>query len=174
MEANFCRRCGSALKHKAGNAYGCSQGHTIFRSTVPANAIIFVRGKQVMFSVRGIEPGKGKIDLPGGFCDDEETFEASVVRELKEELGLNIGDYETPRYITSLVSDYLYQGETVKPLVAYFWSRLKPHAKVVPQDDVAKVMFLDYDHPSLKTKLNWPEHLGVLEQLHKQGVFKGV
>jgi 8-oxo-dGTP pyrophosphatase MutT (NUDIX family) len=40
-----------------------------------------------LFLVRGREPGKGKLDLPGGFVDPGEGVLEGLCRELREELG---------------------------------------------------------------------------------------
>ena len=40
-----------------------------------------------MFLVRGKEPMKGKLDLPGGFVDPGENILEGLYRELKEEIG---------------------------------------------------------------------------------------
>ena len=48
----------------------------------------------------GIEPGKGKWDIPGGFLEADEHPEAGARRELREETGLTIT-------ITGLLGIYL-------------------------------------------------------------------
>lgn len=52
-----------------------------------AGVIIEDNGKILMLK-RNFEPGKGKLDLIGGFVDEGETIEQSAVREAKEETGL--------------------------------------------------------------------------------------
>ena len=39
---------------------------------------------------RGINPGIGKLALPGGYVDEMETFENAARRELFEETGLDL------------------------------------------------------------------------------------
>ena len=43
--------------------------------------------QRLMFLVRGREPAKGKLDLPGGFVDPGEGALEGLCRELREELG---------------------------------------------------------------------------------------
>jgi 8-oxo-dGTP diphosphatase len=65
------------------------------------DAIILYEGKLVVIR-RGNEPYKGKLALPGGFVEKDETVEQAVVRETKEETGLDtkivrlIGVYSDP------------------------------------------------------------------------------
>lgn len=39
---------------------------------------------------RGIEPNKGKLALPGGYVDWEESWQAAGARELREETGVEV------------------------------------------------------------------------------------
>ena len=55
----------------------------------------------------GNEPGKGKLDLPGGFVDADETLEQSLQREVKEELSLQIRNLF---YLGSFPNKYPYKG----------------------------------------------------------------
>ena len=67
--------------------------------TVDAIAII---GSQIILIKRRNPPFQGTYALPGGFVDYGETVEAAVIREFKEETGLNaqiehfIGIYSEP------------------------------------------------------------------------------
>ncbi|MGN0100133.1 (deoxy)nucleoside triphosphate pyrophosphohydrolase [Dietzia sp. CH92] len=54
-------------------------------------AAVFVRGGEVLACRRA--PGKsapGKWEFPGGKIDDNETPEAALVREVREELGISV------------------------------------------------------------------------------------
>ena len=52
-------------------------------------AIIF-RGTQVLLVKRGRPPAMGKWSIPGGLVELGESMEASVRREVKEEVGLDV------------------------------------------------------------------------------------
>lgn len=67
----YCRVCGK---------YG-------WRSTTVDGVV--VRGDKVLLLKRAIEPDRGKWCLPGGFVMLDETCEQAVVREVKEEIGLD-------------------------------------------------------------------------------------
>src|SRR5687768_1097546 len=87
VEMNFCRRCGARLTRK-GPAYNCEQGHLIFCNAAPAVGVVLTNDKnEVLILERAIDPGKGMLDIPGGFCDGSESLEDATVRELQEEVG---------------------------------------------------------------------------------------
>lgn len=151
MEMNFCRRCGAPAKHVADHiVYQCTSGHTLFASPAPTVGVFFVSDDlQVTFAVRGVEPGKGMLDTPGGFVDPGETIEQALTREISEELGLQTRDYETPVYFCSQPGTYMYQDEPRAVLSALFLSRLQPDAPLVPQDDVAGIKVIPLSDISL-------------------------
>ncbi len=49
---------------------------------------VIVKDSQVLLILRNHEPFKGKWVLPGGFVKDDETVEEAVVREVREEVGV--------------------------------------------------------------------------------------
>jgi 8-oxo-dGTP diphosphatase len=65
------------------------------------DGLVLLDGKIVLIR-RGHEPFKGWLALPGGFVEKDETVEQAVVRETKEETGLDteivrlIGVYSEP------------------------------------------------------------------------------
>jgi len=50
---------------------------------------IAIRGDEILLIRRGKEPWKGMLAFPGGFVDYGEDPEAAVLRELKEECGID-------------------------------------------------------------------------------------
>lgn len=140
MEMNFCYRCGTILTNIASKVYRCENGHTIFENPAPTVGVFFLKDNdEVLLSVRGIEPRKGMLDSFGGFVDSGETIQEAAIRELKEELDLNVSDYEPLRYLGSATGDYPYEGE-VRPLIStFFWTRLISGTPLVPHDDVAAI-----------------------------------
>jgi ADP-ribose pyrophosphatase YjhB (NUDIX family) len=140
MEMNFCRRCGATLTQKNNSHYVCTNGHNLYVNAAPTVGIFFLTtDNQVLLSVRGIEPFKGSLDSFGGFVDNMETVEDAAVRELQEELGLNLDDYEPLTFLSTETGLYPYDGEKRSILGTFFWSRLKPGVQAIAADDVASI-----------------------------------
>jgi ADP-ribose pyrophosphatase YjhB (NUDIX family) len=87
-----------------------------------------------LIAIRGREPGKGKWDLPGGFVDPDESFEQAVVRELNEELNIEVSN---PTYICSNPNTYPFRDVTYKTCDALFTIDLDVKPEMTAQDDVA-------------------------------------
>ncbi len=143
MEMNYCRRCGTKLTLVHGHVYTCENGHTIFNNASPASCLWIVNdNKEVLVAIRAHEPGLGKLDAPGGFSDGAETFEASIERELFEELGLTKDDYTKPQYLLSDINPYSYGGEDLVVLGGAFYAHLIGNPTITPKDDVAEARFM--------------------------------
>jgi ADP-ribose pyrophosphatase len=146
MEMNFCRRCGKPLKNISGHVFTCSNNHIIFRNSCPCAGILLINEKkEVLLVVRALDPGKGKLHYPAGFCDDVESIEQTLKREIFEELGLTDKDYSLPKYLFSNIDPYEYKGETVASTVVVFWAKISLTAFLKPGDDAADAFFVPYD-----------------------------
>ncbi|MEX1113483.1 MAG: NUDIX hydrolase [Patescibacteria group bacterium] len=104
----YCPQCTKPLEHRThqnGETFPtCPDGHfTHYDNPSPvAGAIIRQDGKYLVLK-RNIEPSKGKWEIPGGFINAGETAEEAVIRELREETGLEV---RIIRYIGSFASVY--------------------------------------------------------------------
>lgn len=60
----------------------------------PASAVVLERGSgedaEVLLLRRAVEPGRGAWDLPAGYLDPGESFEAGARRETAEEAGIDV------------------------------------------------------------------------------------
>lgn len=114
----FCPQCGSPTQRPVENPFACPQCNFVFyfSPTVAVGAII-TRGDEILFLVRGKDPGKGKLGLPGGFVDAGETLESSLAREVFEEASLTVIEH---RYVCSYPNQYLYRGVQVEVIDSFF------------------------------------------------------
>lgn len=170
MDIQYCRRCGKPATFKNPGMYVCPNGHTLFYKATPATAICLVNEKgQVLLGTRGIEPNKGMLDMPGGFCEVGESCEEALVRELREELGLEPGDYTAPQFLCTGIDHYPYEGEIHDVMGVTFWAYIKPGAVVKPGDDVAHATFYTLENikeDELSLTLTW-ESLTKLKDILK-------
>lgn len=149
QEKKFCHLCGSryiSSKQQPWHCSGCGNLSYLVSSPTAEIALFNEKG-EVLLAKRGIEPNKGKYDLPGGFLNLDEIVEDAVVREVKEELGLEHGiDYETPRFVLSWCGDsYRFSVETLHTLNMVFAAKLIGVPSITPQDDVAGFMFVSVE-----------------------------
>ncbi len=66
-----------------------------YRGSAPAVGAVIVEDGKALVTIRAREPEKGRLDLPGGFLEVGEHPADGLVREVKEELGVEaevVGD----------------------------------------------------------------------------------
>ena len=93
---NFCSQCGSAVtlqsiegdSRKRFVCDGC--GTTHYQNPTVLVAVYVCVGDRILWIRRGIPPAAGKWAIPGGYMENEESPEAAVSRELREETGLEV------------------------------------------------------------------------------------
>ncbi len=108
----FCPRCGSgSLQQRSEKEFACGCGFHYFQNVASAVMVALCWQDELLVAVRARDPGRGLLDLPGGFVDPGESLEEALVRELKEELGLDLTG-ETPRYLGSYANVYPYDDVT--------------------------------------------------------------
>lgn len=106
---NFCPNCASKNISFDFRRFTCNDCEMVYYQNVAtATAVILHKDDEILFTVRNREPQKGKLDLPGGFTDPDETAEKSCQRELKEELNLDI-PLENFKYLLSQPNNYEYK-----------------------------------------------------------------
>lgn len=136
----FCPADGTELAAKGGESRGASCptcGRSWYRSSAPAVGAAIVDGDRVLVTVRGIEPEKGRFDLPGGFVEVEEHPRDALAREAWEELGVEVDVEESPMLLA--VHTYGPDGEYV--LAIGFRVRIVS-GEPSPADDVAGIRWV--------------------------------
>ncbi len=140
----FCPHCGEpSLQPVSDKSWRCASCEFLwYQNTAAAVAAIIVQADDVLLAVRAGAPQAGKLDLPGGFVDNDESAEQSLLRELDEELGLRGVE---PHYLCSFPNTYPYAGIDYKTLDLIYWIELprRPHLRAA--DDVAAVRWLPVD-----------------------------
>jgi mutator protein MutT len=139
----YCPRCGSRNFNVDGErSRRCADcGLTYYANASASTAAIITNSKgEVLLTTRAFEPAKGKLDLPGGFVDMNETAEEALIRELKEELSIDVCN---PQYLFSLPNEYQFSGITVHTLDMFFKVEVEDNIQIKTDDDVADAQFYD-------------------------------
>lgn len=105
----FCPRCGGKLAFPKENMRQCSVCHFgLYINPAPTNGVIIENNRSGILMVkRACDPEKGAWDLPGGFIQPQESIDASVKRELREELHIEV---VIDRLIGIYTDTYLFDG----------------------------------------------------------------
>lgn len=95
-QLNYCPSCGGdAFRQRGENSYQCEAcGFILYLNAGSAIAAIIEYQDKILLIQRAHEPAKGEWDLPGGFADYHETAEEAVRREVREETGLMLNDFQ--------------------------------------------------------------------------------
>lgn len=86
----YCTTCGRVTSKKNNSLLICEEGHENWINPAVGAVVYIIKDGKVLFGIRSIEPNSGKYSLPGGFIEVNETAEHAAVREVKEELGIDV------------------------------------------------------------------------------------
>lgn len=87
---HYCPSCATRLEGDANAESGstCPNcGRRWYRNSAPTAGAVIVRDGRALVTERGVDPHKGRYDIPGGFLMAGETPHDGLRRELHEELG---------------------------------------------------------------------------------------
>lgn len=140
--SQFCPKCAHPLRYESGDLSICAacNFHHYDAPRPTSAAIIVNKNGHILMVKRAIEPQKGLWDLPGGFVESKESAEESVIRELKEELGVDIRR-ESIRYFASYPDDYAYDGMQYQIFGLTFIVEVPEDTTFTPDDDVSEARF---------------------------------
>ena len=74
------------------------------RPILAVGAVVVREGK-VLLTKRGVEPSRGLWSLPGGVVHPGEALEAAIVRELREECGIEVAVEEVGEVVERIIPD---------------------------------------------------------------------
>ena len=138
---HFCPRCGSKnftvnnVKSKK-----CADCGFVYYANPSAAVVAVIENEkgEILVARRAKEPAKGTFDLPGGFCDMDETAEESVRREVKEETTLEVAGLS---FLFSIPNIYVYSGMEIHTMDLFFRCKVNDFNGLNAQDDVAELVF---------------------------------
>ncbi|MBN2807403.1 MAG: NUDIX domain-containing protein [Prolixibacteraceae bacterium] len=138
----YCPRCSTKGQFNSKRySFKCPEcGFEFFlNASAAVTAIIFNKEGQLLMTRRGVEPEIGKLDLPGGFIDPEESAEEALKREVREELNLVP---TSVAYFGSFPNEYLYSGTIVHTVDLAFKCQVKDFSGLAHADDVSGFEFV--------------------------------
>ena len=130
-----CPGCGSLrLNWPSSKNFECADcGFTLYLNIASAVGVIIECQGKILFGIRKNEPKKGMLDLPGGFVDPDETAEDGARREVREELGIDVGEL---KYFCSFPNRYLYRGIEYHTLDLIFLLQMDKQPDARAADDL--------------------------------------
>jgi 8-oxo-dGTP diphosphatase len=102
--------------------------------------VAIVQDGRALVTVRGIEPERGKLDVPGGFLEVAEHPVDGLKRETREELGVEIDVLGGP----VLLATHTYGPEGDWVLAIGFRARITD-GEPAPADDVAEIRWVSVE-----------------------------
>lgn len=138
-----CPKCGSSsfLTRDMGRSFKCEEClfHYYINSSAAVACLIFNASGELLLTRRAFEPNKGMLDLPGGFVEPMESAEESVIREIKEELNLQVTKMS---YLISYPNLYPYSNFVVPTVDLAYLCEVEGLDTLIPDDDVASIEFI--------------------------------
>lgn len=160
MAKAYCPDCGRALIRRQienRRRWFCEHcQRPVYENPVPATAAVVADpGGRILLVRRSVDPGRGLWCLPGGFLEIGETPEQCVLRELKEETGL---DGRIGRFVAmEMGHSSLYESVLVTAFTV-----VDTHGDMHPGDDSAEAAF----HPlGTLPELAFASHQRVIERV---------
>lgn len=139
---SFCPRCGSrAFAPQADRSFRCGECafHLYVNAAAAVAALIVNERGELLLTRRALEPQKGLLDLPGGFVDPGERVEEALLREIKEELNLEVDHY---RFLVSYPNEYVFGGLSVYTADLAFECRVSSFEEIHWGDDISGYAFI--------------------------------
>ncbi len=141
---HYCPSCGlKGIEFLNQREFRCAScGFRYFHSVATAVGALLMHEGKALFIERAIEPSKGKLGLPGGFVDPGERAEEALAREVREEVGGEIG---APELLTSFPNQYTFRTAWYHTCDFYFRAELHtpPNKLVADPGEVAGLVWLE-------------------------------
>ena len=138
----YCPKCASEnISMQSENSMLCKDcGFTYFHNTAAAVGGILVLEKKIVLLRRNQEPMTGKLDLPGGFINYNESAEDALTREVMEETGIDI---QKLHYFGASSNIYHYKGVTYYTSDIFYTADILSVESFRPNEEVSELVLAD-------------------------------
>ncbi len=139
----YCPVCGSLhFNYDGAKSFLCAdcKFHFFINAATAVVGIIENSKGEILLVKRAFDPQKGTYDLPGGFVDPMETAEEALVREIKEELNIELDEFD---YLFSIPNSYVFSNYTVFTSDLAFRCKVSNFDNLSCSDDVSGSVFVD-------------------------------
>jgi 8-oxo-dGTP pyrophosphatase MutT (NUDIX family) len=101
------------------------------------------RGPKILFLLDPFD----KWAFPKGHIEKGEKKEITALREVEEEVGIDIKDLKVVKELGEIDYWFKWKGETIHKIVYFYLIEAKPEARAVPQKDegIQEVKWIDLD-----------------------------
>lgn len=149
---SYCPKCGhKGFTFNGEKLFVCEACNFNFyiNAAAAVSAIIELPDGRIAMGRRKFEPRKGMLDWPGGFVDTMERAEDALIREVREEMGIEITQYE---FLTTSPNEYPFKGISYFTCDIAFICKLNTIPQFKAADDVSEVILVypeDIDYNEL-------------------------
>ncbi len=141
----YCPACGreGVLVLHAGKEYRCSAcSYDYFHNTAAAAGLVLLFDGRLVLLRRRYDPARGKLALPGGFIDPSESAEEALVRECREETGIEL-NADALRYLASYPNYYEYRSVPYATCDLFFLAQSDSPPGQPMDDEAEELMLVD-------------------------------
>ena len=140
----FCGGCGRKdPENRNDHRFSCPEcGWLLYKSPVSATvAILELPDGRIILTRRGLDPGAGALDLPGGFVDPGESAEEATCRELDEELALKLSPPNLSPLFT-FPNQYLFSGVLYHTVDLFFHVPIPDIPEIGDANEITELVVL--------------------------------
>ena len=131
----FCPLCASVVERVSAFHLLCTicQFDFFIDPAVAGEALILNEMNEILLIKRKVNPHKDMWDVPGGFVEPGEDLSDAIIREIKEELGIQL---LLTGFVGAFADSYEFRG-IIKPVLRAFYIAKELGGKMIAQDDVS-------------------------------------
>jgi len=141
--ARHCARCGAALPGPPPVRCGACD-YALYVNPRPTGSVIIQDQNHFLVLKRAREPSAGRWDLPGGFCDGWEHPADAAVREVREELGVEV---RLGQFAGMYIGTYHFQDELLPVLDAFWLATITAGEIALDPAEASEFTWADLDDP---------------------------